>query len=222
MVNRALDVVFLGPPGAGKGTQARRVARAFNVAHISTGDLLRDEVSRGTELGRGLQEIMASGSLAPDTAVTQLVVARLHSQRGVAGCVFDGYPRSVSQAHLLDGLLAELGRRVDAALVLEVDDNVIVERLSGRRSCPECGAIYHVIARPSELNDRCEQCEGVLEQRNDDREDVVLERIRVYRECARPLLALYEQRGLLRSVDGLGSEDEVFQRVRRAMRSGRQ
>lgn len=219
MVNRALDVVFLGPPGAGKGTQARRVARAFEVAHVSTGDLLRDEVARGSDLGKALGEIMADGALVPDTTVAQLLMARLHSQQGAVGCVFDGFPRNIDQAHLLDGLLAELGRRVDAALVLRVPDEVVVDRLSGRRTCRMCSAIYHINLRPSAELDSCEVCDGPLDQRDDDREDVVRERLRVYQEHAAPLLDLYGRRGQLREVDGLGSEDEVFDRVCGAMRS---
>lgn len=219
-MNRALDLVILGSPGAGKGTQARRIASAFDVAHVSTGDMLRDEVAQGTELGKSIQAVMAQGELVSDDLMATVLLGRLHSPQGVAGCVFDGYPRNAAQAHLLDGLLAELGRRIDVVLYLDVPDHVVLERITGRRSCSGCGTTYHLAGRPSRLGDRCELCNDPLVQRDDDREEVIRERLRVYGEHTAPLLTLYRERGVLHEVDGVGSEEAVFSRLRSAMGSG--
>lgn len=215
MVNRALDVVLLGPPGAGKGTQAKRLASAFELLHISTGDLLRDEVARGSALGEEAKAFMNRGELVPDEVVGRMLYAHLHSQSAAGGCVFDGYPRTTEQAALLDGLLAELGRRVDAALYLDVADDEVLRRLAGRRSCATCGAVDQTDG------DRCSSCGGELVEREDDAPDVVRERLAVYRRKTEPLLSLFRDRGLLRDVNGVGSRDDVFASLREAARSVR-
>ena len=217
MVTRALDVVMLGPPGAGKGTQAKRVAAAFELLHISTGDLLREESAKGTALGAEAKGYMNRGELVPDEVVGKMLAKRLHSQRAALGCVYDGYPRTAAQAILLDGLLAELGRRVDAVLYLNVPDEDILARITGRRSCPSCGAVYHVASQPPKAQGVCDACGGALVHREDDREDVVRERVRVYREHTAPLLDYYRGRRILREVDGGVAPDEVFSRVREAL-----
>ena len=217
MVNRALDVVLLGPPGAGKGTQAKRVAAAFELLHLSTGDLLRDEVTRRTGLGEQAKAFMNRGELVPDTLVGKMLATRLHSQPAALGCAFDGYPRTTAQAQLLDGLLAELNRRVDVVLYLRVEDDEILRRLTGRRSCPACGAVYHTVTQPPMVGGVCDACRATLVQRDDDRDEVVRERLRVYREHTTPLLALYRDRGNLREVNGSSGADEVFERLREVM-----
>jgi len=217
MVNRALDVVLLGPPGAGKGTQAKRIAAAFELLHLSTGDLLRDEVAKGTGLGMQAKEFMNRGELVPDALVGKMLASRLHSQPAALGCAFDGYPRTTAQAQLLDGLLAELNRRVDVVLYLRVEDDEILRRLTGRRSCPACGAVYHLTTQPPKAQGACDVCRGSLVQREDDRDEVVRERLRVYREHTAPLLALYRDRGNLREVDGSCSADAVFECLREVM-----
>ncbi len=217
MVTRALDVVLLGPPGAGKGTQAKRVAAAFGLLHISTGDLLRDEVARGTALGQEAKGFMNRGELVPDEVVGKMLAKRLHSQQAALGCVYDGYPRTTAQGNLLDGLLAELGRRVDAVLYLNVPDSELLSRITGRRSCPACGAVYHVAAQPPKADGVCDSCGGRLVQREDDREEVVRERLRVYREHTAPLLEFYRGRKILREADGSVAPDEVFKRLREAL-----
>jgi len=217
MVTRALDVVMLGPPGAGKGTQAKRVAAAFELLHISTGDLLREEVAKGTALGEEAKGYMNRGELVPDELVGKMLAKRLHSQRAALGCVYDGYPRTSAQGILLDGLLAELGRRVDAVVYLNVPDSDILARITGRRSCPSCGAVYHVRTQPPKVDGMCNACGVALVQREDDREEVVRERLRVYREHTAPLLDYYRGRKILREVDGGLGPDEVFKRVREAL-----
>lgn len=221
MVNRALDVVLLGPPGAGKGTQAKRIAAAFELLHVSTGDLLREEVARGTSLGEQAKAFMNRGELVPDELVGKMLACRLHTQPAALGCAFDGYPRTTAQAQLLDGLLAELNRRVDVVLYLRVEDEEILKRLTGRRSCPACGAIYHLVTQPPKVEGVCDICQAALVQREDDRDEVVRERLRVYREHTAPLLTLYRGRGNLREVDGSSGADEVFEHLREVMGGAR-
>lgn len=221
MLTRALDVVLLGPPGAGKGTQAKRIAAAFEVLHLSTGDLLRDEVARGSDMGKASEAFMKRGELVPDELVGKMLFARLHSQSAAAGCTYDGYPRNTEQAILLDGLLAELNRRVDVALYLNVPDADLLARLTGRRSCAACGAVFHVVTAPPKVEGVCDACGAALVQRPDDEEGVIRERLRVYHAQTAPLLKFYADRGALREVDGVGTLDEVFGRVREAMRSKR-
>jgi adenylate kinase len=217
MVTRALDVVLLGPPGAGKGTQAKRLAAAFELLHISTGDLLREEVAKGSGLGNEAKGYMNRGELVPDALVCKMLARRLHSQQAALGSVYDGYPRTTAQAVLLDGLLAELNRRVDAVLYLNVADADIVARITGRRSCPACGAVFHVVTQPTKVESVCDSCGSAVLQREDDREGVVVERISVYREHTAPLLDYYRGRKIVREVDGAVGPDEVFKRLREAM-----
>ncbi len=219
MVTRALDIVLLGPPGAGKGTQAKRLAAAFDLLHISTGDLLREEVAKRSGLGNEAKAYMNRGELVPDALVGKMLAKVLHSRRAALGCVFDGYPRTTAQEEVLEDLLAELNRRVDVALYLAVPDREILARITGRRSCPSCGAVFHVTTQPPRAEGSCDACGTALVQREDDREEVVRERLKVYRKHTAPLLDLYRSRGILREVDGAGGQDAVFQGLREAMGS---
>ena len=192
-----MDLVLLGAPGAGKGTQGALLAERLGVPKIATGDMLRDAVRRGTELGRKAKEVMDAGQLVSDEIVLGLVRERLDSD-AARGAIFDGYPRNVAQARALDGLLAELGRRIDAVVNIDVDDDAIVRRMSGRRTDPETGVVYHVEHNPppAEVADR-------VVQREDDREETVRHRLDVYRQNTAPLVDYYRGAGVpVHAVDG--------------------
>jgi adenylate kinase len=208
-----MDVILFGPPGAGKGTQAQRLFAVNGTPQISTGDILRQAVKDGTPLGLKAKPLMEAGTLVPDALVIGIVEARLRRPDARAGFVLDGFPRTVGQAQALDAMLASLGRRIDHVLSLEVPLEETVQRLSGRRSCPKDGRVYHVTQAPPKKPDVCDVCETPLSQRPDDREDVVRARQLTYRRDTEPLKAFYASRGLLRPVDGTGTLDEVFARI---------
>ncbi len=215
-----MRLVFLGPPGAGKGTQAVRFARERGLAHVSTGDMLRSAVERGTPAGRKAKPIMEAGGLVPDEIVLEMVAERLETD-AAKGFVLDGYPRNTKQARDLEGLLADRGLRLDAAVNIDLSEDVIIPRLAGRRSCPKCGRVYHVRANPPAREGICDDEGTALVQRPDDREEVVRERMRTYREKTAPLIAYYRERGLLVDVDGGGTPDEVYGRLGRALEAVR-
>ena len=204
-----MRLILLGPPGAGKGTQAVRIAQRYSIPHISTGDILRTNVSEGTDLGTQAKRYMDAGDLVPDELVIAMVGARLGADDAAAGFLFDGFPRTVPQAEALAQLLAERDDPLDAVLRLAVDEREIVERITGRRSCVQCGRIYHVRFDPPSTPGRCDECGGELIQRDDDTEEVVLNRLAVYRRSTEPLEDFYWQRGLLRDVEAAGSPDQV-------------
>ena len=201
---------IMGPPGAGKGTQARRLAAAVGVPHISTGDMFRDAVRRGTAAGRAAQAYLDRGALVPDAEVAALVDERLGLPDCANGYLLDGYPRTLPQVDALDRILERRGWRRTAVLALAVPDAEIVQRLATRRACGACGAV-------TRGGDTCPACQGRLETRPDDREDVVRDRLRVYHRDTEPLLAAYARRGLLREVDGTGTEEAVLARLREAL-----
>jgi adenylate kinase len=205
-----MDVILFGPPGAGKGTQGALLAERFGLLRLSTGDLLREAVRAGTPLGRQAQGIMASGELVPDDLILAMVREVLESDAAANGVVFDGFPRTLPQAEALDGLMREVGRSIDGVLVLRVDDEEIVRRLSGRRSCVKCGAVYHVTADPPRQPGICDRCGGELTQRPDDAEDTVRRRLAVYAEQTAPVLAHYRTAGTpMHEMDGMMSIEAV-------------
>ncbi len=209
-------VVILGAPGAGKGTQARRVARKHGWPHISTGDIFRSHVDHKTAIGQKIESYMHSGQLVPDDLACQIVVERLAAPDCTSGYILDGFPRSVPQAESLDQMLSDRHESLDAVILLTVDDDELVERLTSRWTCPHCGKIYNVKFNPPKRENQCDkpECEGVrLVQREDDREDTVRSRLRVYHETTEPLIQHYGRRSLLQRVAGGASPEAIEQEI---------
>lgn len=208
-----MRVILLGPPGAGKGTQAGRIAETFGIPHISTGDILRANVRAGTELGTKAKSFMDAGDLVPDDVILGMMGDRLGEDDAKDGFLFDGFPRTVPQAEALETLLIERDQPIDVVLRMVVDAREVVQRLTGRRTCTGCGAVFHVDYDPPKAEGVCDKCGGELVQRDDDSEDVVLNRLEVYRRSTEPLEEFYWGRGLLRDVEAVGSVDEVGDRI---------
>jgi len=213
-------VVLMGPPGAGKGTQAVRLAERQGAAHVASGDLFREALAAGTPLGQQAKGYMERGELVPDDLVVKMVLERLARPDCDRGVILDGFPRTAAQAEALDEALAAQERRVDAALLLDVPAEAILERMTGRRICRQCQAPYHIKFNPPARAGVCDRCGGPLYQRDDDREDTVRRRLAVYQEQTLPLASYYRQRGILRQVDGLGEVDEITERLMRALGAG--
>jgi adenylate kinase len=202
--------ILLGPPGVGKGTQGVILCERRGLRHLSTGDLLRKARREGTALGLEAQSFMDRGELVPDSVIIGMVREALTVARDEAGVVFDGFPRTVAQAEALDEVLEALGRRLDYVVVLQADDEVLVKRLAGRRSCPDCGAVYNVHFNPPDVEGRCDRCGATLVHRADDQPDTVRTRLEVYRELTEPLIAFYEGHDTpVRYVEGDSPVDEV-------------
>jgi len=213
----ALRLVMLGPPGAGKGTQARRLQEEYGSPQISTGDMLRDAVEADTELGRQAAHAMQNGGLVSDDVVIGIVAERLRELKrvkGDGGFILDGFPRTAAQAKALDTLLAGRGEQLDAVIAITVPRERLIERLAGRLVCRQCGAMYHKKFDPPPPDGRCGRCGGRLYQREDDREISVSHRLEVYARETAPLIDYYRQAGVLREVDGDGARDEVLGRIR--------
>ncbi len=208
-----MNVILLGAPGAGKGTQAEKISAAYRIPHVSTGDMLRDAVASGTPLGLEAKQFMDRGDLVPDALVVGIVKDRLSHADCDNGCLLDGFPRTVAQADALDGALSGVGKTIDAAVSIDVSEDELMSRLTGRRTCSGCDRVYHVVFNPPKAEGVCDVCSSPLYQREDDSEKTVSNRLRVYHEQTAPLVDYYESRGLLKNVDGNGSPDEVFQRV---------
>jgi adenylate kinase len=203
-------LILLGPPGAGKGTQAKLLAAALSIPHISTGDMFRDHKARGTGIGKQVQAIMDSGGLVTDDITNAMVDERLARPDVAAGCILDGYPRTVGQAEHLDWLLQRLGRAVTQAISYEVSEDALVDRIGGRRSCPACGAVYHLTQHPPRQAGTCDKDGVALVQREDDRPEKVRTRMKEYAAKTAPLKAYYAGHGLALELDGLGAPDAIL------------
>ncbi len=208
-----MRIILLGPPGSGKGTQAKKLCDHFGMSHISTGDILRDAIRRQTPLGNQAAPYLTSGQLVPDTLVNDLIADRFHQADRPESFLMDGYPRTVAQAEAFDGVLKELGLPIDAVVVLNVADEEIVRRISGRRVCPSTGRLYHVVFNPPRVPDRDDETGEPLEQRADDREETVRKRLTLYRSATLSVLDYYRQRQRLVEVDGQKSVDVVFDQL---------
>jgi len=214
-------IVLLGPPGAGKGTQASKISETFSIPHIATGDIFREAVKKGTELGRKAKEYMERGELVPDEIVNGIVKERISEPDCSNGFILDGYPRTLNQAKALDEMLAEMNRKIDIVLNISVSEDNVVKRLSNRRVCKRCGAIYHLITNPPKKEGVCDKCGGELYQREDDREEVIRNRLSVYRKQTEPIIKYYEEEGLLVNIDGNREIEEVWDQIKRAIEGRR-
>lgn len=213
-----MRVAFLGPPGAGKGTQARELAREWSVPHIATGDMLREAVGSGTALGREAKTYMDRGALVPDDVIIGMIAERLRDPDARNGFLLDGFPRTIAQAEGLERLLKDLGQSLDRVVYFDVGEPELVRRLTGRRVCRACGHSFHVVSNPSRRDGVCDACGGELYQRVDDSEGTVRHRLNVYTRQTAPLLDWYAGKGLLGSVRGEGTIDDIGRRVNDAAR----
>jgi adenylate kinase len=205
-----MRIVLVGPPGVGKGTQAHRLRQELGVPHVSTGDILREAVQKGTPLGRRVRSCVESGTLVGDDLVGELIAERLGRPDAAVGFILDGFPRTRAQVAILDGLLAKIGARIDRVLALSAPPEEVVRRLAGRRICPKCGSVFHIESRPPASPGVCDACRSALGQRPDDEQDVIRERLRVFETETLPVVAVYRERGLLSDVDGSGDAGAVF------------
>jgi adenylate kinase len=212
-----MKLILLGPPGAGKGTQAVRLVAHFGIPQISTGDILRKAVKDGTDLGKLAKSYMDQGALVPDEVVIGIIRDRIVQSDCDKGYILDGFPRTMAQAEALDEMLKNLGTGVDHVVNIALDDEEIIKRLTGRRTCSQCGAGYHILFDPPKKEGVCDQCGGALIQRDDDKEETIRERLKVYRKQTEPLIAYYDGKGLLRTIPGDGSMEEIFRRILEAL-----
>lgn len=208
-----MKLVLIGCPGAGKGTQAKMLSKKYGIAHISTGDLLREQIKKGTELGKKVSEIINAGGLVSDDIVSAMLAERIKADDCKNGYILDGYPRNVSQAEGLDSIVGNL----DKVICFDVDDNTIVDRMSGRRSCPKCGKMYHIKYNPPKTEGVCDDCGETLIQRADDNEETVLNRLKVYHETTAPVIDFYDNKGILIRISGVGDINDIFSNVCKAL-----
>lgn len=208
-----MKIIMLGAPGAGKGTQAKKIAAKYNIPHISTGDIFRANIKNGTELGKKAKVYMDQGHLVPDELTVDLLLDRIHKDDCKNGFVLDGFPRTIPQAEALDKALTALGEELDRAIEVNVPDENIVKRMSGRRACLNCGATYHIVHAPSKVENICDVCGGELVLRDDDKPETVLKRLGVYHSQTKPLIDYYKEEGILETVDGTAALDDVFKAI---------
>jgi adenylate kinase len=211
-------VVLVGPPGAGKGTQAQFIASHLAIPKVSTGDIFRYNVSAGTELGRQARSFMERGDLVPDEVTVAMVASRLQEDDALSGFLLDGFPRNGPQAETLKKLMADWGMRLDLVLELVVDHDEVIRRLSGRRTCRKCGRVWHIAFDPPSVPGKCDECGGELFQRDDDREETIRHRLEVYEQQTQPLISYYADEGILLGIDATGPVEDVTERALVALR----
>jgi adenylate kinase len=213
-----MRMLFLGPPGSGKGTQCKKLADKLKVKHLSSGDLLREAVAQNTEAGIQAKSYMEAGKLVPDPVLIAMFKENLTNPDVANGFILDGFPRNVAQAKSLDELLNELHASLDSVLNLIIEDKFLTERITGRRSCKKCGAVYHIKFAPPKTPDICDVCGSPLVQRSDDREELVKKRLETYREQTEPLIEYYDLRHILKTIVAEGEPDQVFSRILQALK----
>jgi len=212
-----MRVVLLGPPGAGKGTQALKIAKEFDIPHISTGDIFRQNLRDNTELGKLAKEYMDKGLLVPDEVTNRIVEDRLQKEDCQKGFLLDGYPRNIPQAEELDKFLEERGHSLTAVINIQVEREALIDRITGRRVCPVCGATYHIKTSPPKVDNVCDKCGSELIQRSDDKLESVVKRLEVYEKETKPLIDYYTRKDILVNIDGNKSIDEVFEDIKKAL-----
>ncbi len=208
-----MKIVMLGAPGAGKGTQAKKISEKFSIPHISTGDIFRANIKNGTELGKKAKVYMDQGLLVPDELVVDLVVDRLKQEDCKNGYILDGFPRTIPQAEALDAALIAIGEKMDYAINIEVPDDYIINRMAGRRACVSCGGTYHIVNIPTKVEGICDVCGGALILRDDDKPETVKKRLDVYHEQTQPLVDYYQGKGILVDVDGTKDLMDLFNEI---------
>lgn len=214
-----MQILFLGPPGAGKGTQCKRLSQKLNLPHLSSGDLLREAVKAGTVAGIRAKSYMDQGVLVPDEVLIAMFREKLQAPECANGFILDGFPRNAAQAQALDSLLSEIKKNLQVVINLEVDEKLLTERITGRRICSNkaCNTPFHVKFAPPKEDNKCDACGSPLYQRDDDKEELVSARLKTYREQTEPLIEYYTKRGVLKTVNGDGSQDDIFQELLRAV-----
>ena len=210
-----MKIIMLGAPGAGKGSQASRIAMEYQLPHISTGDIFRANLKEETELGKKAKSFMDKGELVPDDITIAMLLERIHKEDCKNGYILDGFPRTIPQAEALKEALAKKDEKIDLALDVEASDELIIKRMAGRRTCPACGAIYHIVSLPPKTEGICDRCGADLIQRKDDNEETVKNRLKIYHEVTEPLISYYKKEGILEEIDGAEELDKVFEKVKR-------
>ncbi|MFA4909579.1 MAG: adenylate kinase [Desulfobacteria bacterium] len=208
-----MNLILVGPPGSGKGTQAKMLVDKYNIPQISTGDILREAVKEGSSLGKQAKGFMDKGALVPDEVVIGIIEERLKKPDCKGGFILDGFPRTIAQADALGAILDKMDLKIEYLINIEIDDEELLKRLTGRRTCRKCGKGYHTIFDPPINKDVCNKCKGELYQRDDDKEDTIKSRLKVYHEQTAPVVEFYQKKNTSRAINGLGKIDEVFQRI---------